>query len=153
MAPTIQEQPLYMQYLISTQHTASPDEWATGLNELQEVIVDKEFYQVAPVVVKMARLSDDRFQFIYYVPISLPLTGNSQFSEQFHYVDKLAVDHALVLRQANNTASYRDAIKILEEYANQNGYTLSGDYYMVVTEIYDTYVLDIFAKLESGWHA
>lgn len=152
MTPTIQEQPLYMQYLISTQRTASPDEWANGLNELQEVIVNKEFYQVAPVVVKMARLSDDQFQFIYYVPISLPLTSDDQSSEQFRYVDKLEVDHALVLRQANNTTSYHNAIKLLEEYGNQNGYTLSGDYYMVVTEIYDTYVLDIFAKLEAGWH-
>ncbi|MCI1892727.1 MAG: hypothetical protein LKI92_11415 [Schleiferilactobacillus harbinensis] len=146
----IQEHPLYMPYLMSFEKNGSPNEWIDGVNAMKASPMVEGFYQVAPIIVKVREVTSSQFHFIYYMPVVTEPSDLALSQSGFRYVDKIAVPHALMIRQANHTDDYTAAIRNLELYAHGNGYSLTGDFYMVVTEVYDAYVFDIFGELETG---
>ncbi|KRL08785.1 hypothetical protein [Schleiferilactobacillus perolens] len=146
----IQEHPLYMPYLMSTEKDGSPNQWIDGLNEIGSNPMAEGFYQVAPIIVKVREVTSSQFHFTYYMPVIAEPSDLSLSQSGLQYVDKIAVPHALMIRQANHTDDYTAAIRDLELYANENNYPLTGDFYMVVTEVYDTHIFDIFGELEAG---
>ncbi|WP_086314730.1 hypothetical protein A5821_002343 [Enterococcus sp. 7F3_DIV0205] len=145
----IEQRPLYMKNLINFSREILPKEWETGLNTLQVLELNEGLYQSGPLFFSIKDIQDhEEKSFTFYMPINWATEIPPEL-DSLTFTEELSIRNAVMLRQADNEDNFLAAREKIEQYAKENQITLEDTSYVICTDVFGEYVLDIYIPIKD----
>ena len=116
---------------------------------MEDFTLIKDIYQNGPIFFSVApEENEDKFgNFTYYLPINerVKLEEDPNFS----FLDKLYIEEALVLRQADQEVDFHAAYRKVKDHAHHHNISLENTFYCVLLEVYDEYIIDLYVPVKK----
>lgn len=125
------------------------EDWQEGIFVLEDFTLNKDVYRNGPIFFSFeSNLGDDKSgRFTYYLPISSPVVLSDE--TEFSYVERLELERALLLRQADQENGFYHAYDKIKSYAIANQIELDETYYCVLLEVYGEYIIDLYVPVKG----
>ncbi len=123
------------------------ENWQEGLFDLEEIELNQEVYRNGPVFFSCTDDVHDSSKgtFTYYLPINEHVRVRED--AEFEYQERIQIDQALTLRQAERETDFSAAYTKIKEYAAKEQIDLSDTYYCVMLDVYGEIMIDLYVPL------
>ncbi|MEI3613010.1 DUF5085 family protein [Pseudogracilibacillus sp. SO30301A] len=125
------------------------EDWQEGILLMEDFTLIKDIYQNGPIFFSVTpEENEDKFgRFTYYLPINEKVKVEED--PNFSFLDKLFIEEALGLRQADQEVDFHAAYKKIKDYAHHHNISLENTFYCVLLEIYGEYIIDLFVPVKK----
>lgn len=124
------------------------EDWQEGFFLMEDFTLLEGIYKNGPVFFSVApEKNEDKFgYFTYYLPISEPVRLADE--TDFRFSEKLYIEDALVLRQADEAVDFHVAYQKVKDFATENAIPLEDTFYCVLLEVYGEFIIDLYVPIK-----